>query len=165
MNEFELRRQLRALATERAPARDLWPAIAAGLPPRDAAPAASSWRRRHWAGWVMAASLAGMMVLLWPLQLAPPTPEPGVHTVRSEAPTPLLWQAMALRLEYSIAIAQLADTPLPPELRPAVRELKESEQALREALRANPESTFLLGQLRRTYEQQLRLSQLGAALG
>jgi hypothetical protein len=168
MNEFEMRRHLRALRTERTPSRDLWPAIAAGLEPRGTTasprPAPPATGRRHWAGWAIAASLVGAMVLLWPLRTAHETAAPPELAARAPAVDPLRWQADALRLEYSLAIAQLAEIPLPPELRPAARELKDSEQSLREALRADPGSTYLLGQLRRTYEQQLRLSQL-AALG
>lgn len=163
MNEFELRRQLRALPTERDPAHDLWPAIAARLPSRDTA-APRPGARGRLAGWAVAASLLAATILLWPLRTAHETPPPVAEAARAPINGPLRWQADALRLEYSLAIAQLAEAPVPPELRPAVRELKQSEQALRAALRADPGSTYLLGQLRRTYEQQLRLSQL-AALG
>lgn len=167
MNEFELRRKLRSLPGERAPARDLWPDIAARLEPRTALATKPRARFPHLTGWAMAASLLAAALLLWPLrsadERAPVSTGPAADmAARMPASDPLRWQVDALRLEYSLAIAQLADAPMPPELRPAQRELKASEQALREALRADPGSTYLLGQLRRTYEHQLRLSQLAA---
>jgi hypothetical protein len=163
MNEFELRRHLRDLPHEREPSRDLWPEIAARIaadPPRESNPPRSrpSPSRRVPIALAAAAGLVAMLAAgLFRSDDALPTPDPLVADHVG-----VLREAAAMRFEYRIAIAQLSDTPLPPELRPAARELKQAEAMLRDALLENPDSTFLLGQLRRTYEQQLRLSQRAA---
>jgi hypothetical protein len=172
VNDIELLRALRGLDRERSPARDLWPGIAAGMAagraPVHRAP------RRRWIPLAMAAAATLAAVLMWPATLEqidvpagqqmaapdsmPPTDPAQLHGER------MLRQADALSIEFRVALAQLHTGPLPPALRPAARDLRESELALREALREQPQSRFLLDQLRRTYEQQLRLSQM-AVLG
>ena len=160
MNDLELLRALRGLDAGRDPQRDLWPGIAAAIAatPR---PAAGRDALRRWTPWALAASALLASVLMWPQRLTEPAAPPAPEWASA---TPLLREADALSLEYRVALAQLAEAPLPPALRPALRELKDSEQSLRAALREQPESVYLLEQLRRTYEQQLRLSQL-VALG
>jgi hypothetical protein len=177
MNDMELLRALRALDRERSPRRDLWPAIAAGI---EAGHPRSHRRppRRHWVPLAMAASALLAAVVMWPAALedgepgsasAPVAvilegdPEADADLGRAHGDR-MLRQADALSIEFRVALAQLEAGPLPPALRPAARDLRESELALREALREQPHSRYLLGQLRRTYEQQLRLSQM-AALG
>jgi hypothetical protein len=177
-DDLELRRALRALDRERNPGRDLWPDIAATiqagtLRQAPAHPVRSS-TRRHLLPLAMAASALLAAVVLWPSVLD--APQPTVAEVnraeREAAPVAglgeahgerMLRQVDALSIEFRVALAQL-EGPLPPALRPAARDLRDSELALRDALREQPQSRFLLDQLRRTYEQQLRLSQL-AALG
>jgi hypothetical protein len=114
--------------------------------------------------------------VLWPSALDEPQEAQMAAEVRSADPATvpvadlgeahgerMLRQVDALSIEFRVALAQL-EGPLPPALRPAARDLRDSELALRDALREQPHSRYLLDQLRRTYEQQLRLSQL-AALG
>lgn len=169
MDEFELRRRLQGLASEREPARDLWPGIAAAM--AEAPAARASRRRAPWLPMALAASAALLAIMLLPLPHGPisepeaerASMQPGHGPLQHDPlESVVLREAAAMAFEYRLALAQLA--PLPPELRPAARELKQSEEALREALRAQPEATWLLAQLRRNYEQRLRLSQL-AALG
>jgi hypothetical protein len=167
MNELELRRSLRQLAAGRSPQRDLWPEIAASISERPATslPAAGTTRRRQrWAGWALAASVLGAAILLWPLQADRTGLDPPALAASAPSPEPAQWQASMMHFEYQLALAQAAGAPLPRELQPVAQELKDSEQALRDALRQQPGSTYLLAQLRRTYQQQLRLSQL-ARLG
>ncbi len=159
MNEFELRRRLADLRQEREPGHDLWPAIERAIAVAPAARGRHPGRWPHWHGWAMAASLALAALLLWPQQAEQELPPVASALPRSPAHIAIERQADALSIEYRVALAQLAGGPLPDELRPALRELRDSEAQIREALRQNPESTYLLSQLRRTYEQQLRLSQ------
>jgi len=166
MNEFELKRRLGELPRERSPQRDLWPSIEAGIASAPARRQSGRRSPRHWAPWALAASVALAAVLMWPEAVEQPAPS-ETHAMPAMAGhlppyQGIAWQADALSIEYRVALAQLAPVPLPDELEPVARELRESEQSLRSALRQNPESTFLLAQLRRTYEQQLRLSQLAA---
>jgi hypothetical protein len=168
MDELELRRALRDMRREREPRRELWPGIAAAI--ATGGTARGTARRPAWLPLAMAASIVAALVLLWPATVdqrpgeivaeapAEPSPAPGIEA------RALLRQADSMSVEFRVVLAQLADAPLPPELRAIARELRDSEQLLREALRQQPESRYLLGQLRRNYEQQLRLSQL-AALG
>ena len=167
MNEFELKRRLGELPRERSPQRELWPAIEAGIVAAQPQRHAGRRSQRHWAPWALAASVALTAVLMWPEAVEQTDSSSGAGMLPIAGQLPLAyqgiaWQADALSIEYRVALAQLAPVPLPDELEPVARELRESEQSLREALRQNPGSTFLLAQLRRTYEQQLRLSQLAA---
>jgi hypothetical protein len=176
MNDFEMRRQLRELAAERSPPRDLWPGIAARLASaRDTdAPPVPSRKGNRWLPLALAASALLAAVLMWPPpadMLSPPPPADvaaidGAHSRADpdmgEAHAAMLREVEAMRFEFHVALAQLADVPLPPEWRAVMRELKDSEQSLREALEAQPDSTWLLAQLRRTYEQRLKLGQLAA---
>jgi len=144
MDELELRRQLRGLAREREPGRDLWAGIATRLPARRSPP------RWPWAGLALAASVALLALLFRPQADIAQLASPGLSRM-----------ADAVHLEYRAAQAQLAGPVLSAELRQADRALQESEHALRAALRADPQATYLLSQLRRTAEQRLRIRQLG----
>ena len=143
-DDLALRRALRGLATERDPAHDLWTGIAARLP---AQPARSHHRMPLL--FAMAASLVLVAVLA--LQYAPtePPPSPRNDLVQREAD--------AISREYRSAFAQLG--PLPPPLQPAVDELDRSAVAIEQALREQPDATYLLTRLRSTYERRLRLAQ------
>jgi hypothetical protein len=165
MDDFELRRRLRGLAGEREPSRELWPGIAAAIaasPARSRQARSRRPRPPRWLGWAAAAAVTCLAVLLWPQQAADPLlsaeHRPDSEQARHQAH--MQQELAAMHWEYRLALAQLAETPMPPALRPAARELKESERALRDALREQPQATYLLAQLRRTYEQQLRLGQL-----
>ncbi len=149
MNEFELRRRLSNLPAERDPSRDLWPGIAVRI---GAAPDA----RRRWGRWLpaLAATLAAVALLLPALRpgLAPETDPSFQHTlVRTEAE--------ALAAEFQGALRALGPVRIPPPLQPTASSLDRDLAALHEALRSEPEATFLLEHLRRAYAQRLRLTQ------
>lgn len=152
MNEFELRRQLRELRTDAEPAHDLWPAIEARLPASQ--PTRGGFR---WLPLALAASLA--VAALVAHQTVGPTADPDAGRapalVRGSEPLPRA--ATALDIEYRAALAGLPPVALPPELRDTALLLDDSALELREALRQQPDSRFLLDQLRRTYALRLQL--------
>jgi hypothetical protein len=167
MNEFELRRQLRALDRERSPEQDLWPTIAtriAALPARRAPVP-------QWSRWAVAALLlvAVGAALRWMAPQPSPTADEAAVAIAPEPPStvtvrsPLLREADALNLQYRAALAEFA-APLPRELQPAATTLNASAAELRAALSEHPDNPYLLNQLRRTYDLRLRLNQL-ASLG
>lgn len=146
-DDLALRRALRGLAQEREPAHDLWTGIAARLPAQTQAP--SRIRSRTPLLFALAASL--LLVAVLALQYAPvePPPSPRNDLVQREAD--------AISREYRSAFAQLG--PLPPPLQPAADELDRSAVAIEQALREQPDATYLLTRLRSTYELRLRLAQ------
>ena len=189
MDDFELRRALRNLAAGRTPDRDLWPGIAArlGEPLRATAPVAGA--RTRWPLLLgMAASLLVAVLLALPLlpgtppqdspppalvaqepapaladpQASSPSPSPSPSPVRA-IQHPSLLQADALTLEYAAVLQQFEGAQLPPALRPALADLDGSAREIRAALRQDPQSDFLLGQLRRTYAQRLHVTRLALA--
>lgn len=158
MNELELRQALRGLRQDRDPAHDLWPGIASRLP-------AAAPRRRHWLPLALAAASALVAVMVTRLP-APDSAAPSSAAVvtASAASAPLLREADVMIVEYRAALAELSQAPLPLPLRPLADQLDDGARELRDALEHNPQSLDLLHQLRRTYDQRLRLSQR-AALG
>jgi len=148
MSETELRWQLRQLPRELDPPRDLWPGIAARLPPQ--AP-----RRglRPWLGGLaLAASVSLAVGLAWQLRAPTSAPDnPQRELVQREAE--------AMTLEFQAALDQFEGATLPEPLVPALATLDQSAEDIRAALAANPEASYLLGQLRRTYARRLALTQ------
>jgi len=162
MNEFELLRSLRDLPREREPARDLWPGIAARIAtPAMTGTAPARAPRRAWLA--LAASLllgAVLAPLLWNPGPAPDLATTPAPVASAPQPRGLQPEADAMTLEYVAALDQLGGPQLPPALAPALSELDLSATQIRAALRQDPSATYLLAQLRRTYEQRLRLTQL-----
>lgn len=162
MSELDLRWQLRQLPREITPERDLWPDIAARLPQ---APRKS--RRPFWQGLAIAASLSLAVGMAWfgSLESGNTLGNPQARLVEGEA--------NAMIREYQSALAQLdplgvlvpLDTPAlqDPSLTDRVRSdlaiLDHSADSIRAALKADPNSTFLLEQLKRTYARRLSLTQ------
>lgn len=152
MNELSQRQALRALRQERQPSRDLWPEIAGRLGP----PAS---QRRHSRWWI---AVAASLVLALPAPLlwqgppnAPPQSPPAEGLVRD---------ADAMAIQYRAALAELSAAPLPLSLRGLADDLERDAEHLHQTLEAHPQALVVLHQLRRTYDQRLRLSQR-AALG
>ncbi len=138
MNEFEWRRQLRALRQPVAPRRDLWRAIDATLTGA-AADAPEPARIRSTAGrWLLGAGVAASIVFAGTL---------GRH----------LWPATAI----PVAPPSLGHwRPADPRLTGAAIELDTARLELRQALQQNPHSPVLQRLLTRTRQQQDRLRQL-----
>lgn len=142
MNEFEWRRQLRALRQPLQPQRDLWLAIDASLDttgasaPKVGHPKAA---RRTWLPGVgLAASLLLAGVIGWHLL---PTPATGT----SAGSTP--WK------------------PADPRLAGAAIELDSARLELQMALRQAPDSSALQRLLNRTERQQAQLRHLASQAG
>ncbi|GAB2496642.1 hypothetical protein [Arenimonas alkanexedens] len=151
MSEIELRGQLRQLPHELDPPRDLWPGIAARLPAR--AP-----RRRTgvWLGGLaLAASLCLAVGLAWQVRQPDAAPaDPQAELVQREAE--------AMTREYRAALDQFQGLAMPEPLAPALATLDRSADEIRAALEADPDASYLLGKLRRTYAQRLVLTQRAA---
>ena len=146
-----LRWQLRALRRDEAPARDLWPGIAAALTTHQPAPAP---RRRPWlAPAAMAASLLLVVgVLAWQqATLAPFAPLPRETLVQREAD--------GLTRSYQAALQEFAPVSPAGSLQPAIAVLDRDVALIRDALQQAPDSRLLLEQLRRTYAHRLALAQ------
>lgn len=166
MSELDLRWQLRQLPREITPARDLWPDIAARLPQLSQLPRKS--RRPLWQGLAMAASLSLAVGIAWfgsPESGNPPS-DPQARLVEGEA--------NAMIREYQSALAQLGqagqldtqalqDPALTDRVRSDLAILDHSADSIRAALKADPDSTFLLEQLKRTYARRLSLTQRALA--
>lgn len=138
-----LDRAVRALPRELAPARDLWPALAARLPER------RQQRRRGQTGlWAAAAALGA----LWFATLPAPAPvsEPALT-----ASLPLETQLQAVY--ETVQAAQLAtlSTPAYPEL----QVWDEAIDQVLAALQVYPDDPYLLDQLDRLYRQRLQALQ------
>lgn len=157
---------LDALPRQMTPPVDGWSRLQAALPPRAAgesvaAPGLRAGRqplrspRRRWA--VMAGTaLAASVALYW---VAPSVLQPPGRA--AAAPTLLQQQASVMTSEYQQAMAILpaADAP---EWAPALQELDESVDQIREAMAQSPRSRHLLEQLQRTYALRLELTRQAA---
>lgn len=162
MSELDLRWQLRQLPREITPERDLWPDIAARLPqvPRKS-------RRPLWQGLAIAASLSLAVGIAWF-----GTPESGNPPSNRQARL-VEGETNAMIREYQSALAQLdplgvlvaldtqalQDPSLTDRVRSDLAILDHSADSIRAALKADPDSTFLLEQLKRTYARRLSLTQ------
>ncbi|MCB1560533.1 MAG: hypothetical protein KDI75_05500 [Xanthomonadales bacterium] len=166
---FELRRRLRGLSADRDPSRDLWPGIAQRLD-RVATPAMlpsmARRRRSRWQTWTaLAASVLGAAVLVsfWPDAIQGPTATDSPVAMRGAAAgsRALRIQAQAMTVEYQAALLEIDAGRMPVPLQAAAAELDRSASQIREAMRRDPQSSFLLERLRDVYAQRLRLSQRG----
>lgn len=137
-----LDRAVRALPRELAPARDLWPALAARLPAR---------RQQRWRGqtslWVAAALLAAVWISPLRLNLdlaSPPQPAATTAAILQEQ-----WQAAQETARASVAYHPgLASLPPDSEWDTAIAQVLA-------ALHEYPDDPFLLAQLDRLHRQRL----------
>lgn len=155
MSETEVLWQLRQLPRELEPGRDLWPAIAAGLAGQHAP------RRPRWlVPLALAASLLITAGLVGRAQLQGPAP---LDTPRAEADAissvVVRSEARAVTDEYQAALRQFQGAPMPADVQPTLKALDRSVVQIQRAIAADPDSLFLLGQLRRTYSTRLALTQ------
>jgi hypothetical protein len=153
MTETDLRWQLRQLPREIEPTSDLWPGILAGIERRAVSP------RRHWlAGFATAASVLLAAGLFWkasPSVAPTPTPDITARIVNSES--------RALTTEYQAALRQFDGAPIAEPMSKSLGELDRSVVQIQQAIAANPDSLFLLQQLRKTYSRRLALTQRAVA--
>ncbi len=157
MNELELKRGLRALATPATPEVDLWPAIAAriGARPR----AARRWPR------ALAAALVGALALGVALRggeravpLAQVRQPAGPSTLVAEAQGMRTGTEAALQAPFGSALeAQRLLAASSPDVRAAFAELDAADRQLADALATAPDSTLIFDLLRRSQERRARL--------
>jgi hypothetical protein len=161
-DDLQLRRQLRALAQDRPPRRDLWPAIAAALP---AQRRSARWRRP---GPALSALAAGTVLALGlalvPLPVADRAPPSNLDTPAAPAPD----SAQVLLTAYDQVLAAERDwrrQQPPPATAPgaleriaAARELDASLAQLAAALRIEPQSQLLRRLMHQTLQQRTALT-------
>ena len=155
MRETEILWRLRQLPRDVEPGRDLWPTIAAGIA-RQRAP-----QRPRWlaplalvASLLLTVGLVGRAQFQHPAQVDTPRAEADAISsvvVRSEA--------RAVTEEYQAALRQLQGAPVPADVQPTLQALDRSVAQIHRAIAADPDSVFLLDQLRRTYSTRLALTQ------
>lgn len=153
MTETDLRWQLRQLPREIEPTRELWPGILAGI---ERPPVRS--RRAWFAGFAMAASVLLAAGLFWkasPSMAPPPTPDITARIVSSES--------RAITTEYQAALRQFDGAPIAAPMSESLGELDRSVVQIQSAIAADPDSLFLLQQLRKTYSRRLALTQRAIA--
>ena len=152
--EAALRWQLRALRQEREPGTDLWPGIAARLaearPSVGVPPPARGTRRML--PWAMVASLLLAVGVVWQMIPGASPGNPGGSRLIRQ-------QAVSMSQEYEGAIARLQQAATHPEMHGAFVELDRSAAQILTAIDRDPEATFLLEKLRRTYARRLQLTQ------
>lgn len=168
MRDHHFRWRLRQLPRELEPGRDLWPAIAAviGMPSARVAQALRSGTPRTGARWQRwAASIAaGLLFAGMGLSISKPNLWRSLYTPRTSEHRLVLKEADAIRKHYKAELAQFRGVPVPADFAPALRELDASADGIRQALDAQPDAVFLLGQLRHTYARRLELTQRLAML-
>jgi hypothetical protein len=150
MKETDLRWQLRQLPRELDLPNDLWPAIEAGIRREPARPRSTRWP----AALAAAATFVLAAGLYWRAdQAAMPVEATPIEAriVNNEA--------RAITDEYQAAIKQFDGAPLAPQVEPSIAALDRSVAQIQSAIVADPDSVFLLDQLRRTYERRLELTQ------
>lgn len=145
-----LRWQLRALRRDELPERDLWPAIAAGLPARQPARRRATWL----APLAMAASLLLVVGVVGVWQAGR---SPMASAFSSESLVQR--EADGLTRQYRAALQELAPGSSPGSLQPTFAVLDRDAALIRAALTQAPDSQLLLEQLRRTYARHLALAQ------
>jgi hypothetical protein len=148
MKETDLRWQLRQLPREMNLPKDLWPAIEAGIRREPA--------RRH--RWPAALAAAATFVLAAGLFWRADQNVAPVEAAPIEARI-VISEARAITDEYQAAIKQFDGAPLAPQVEPSIAALDRSVAQIQSAIVADPNSVFLLDQLRRTYEHRLELTQ------
>lgn len=153
MKETDLRWQLRQLPREVDPSRDLWPGIEAGITHR---------RARAPRRWPIAIAAAASMLLAAGLYWradAGPAPVGAGHLQARIVSS----EARAITDEYQAALRQLEGAPVSPQVEPSIAALDRSVAQIQSAIVADPDSVFLLEQLRRTYNTRLQLTQRALA--
>ena len=154
MTETDLRWQLRQLPREIEPTRDLWPGIAAAIERRPA-PRAHRWMLPSFG---MAASVLVVAGLAWK-HLGSSVPTVPVEAAADTSALVVATESRAITDEYQAALRQYKGAPVPAALEPTLGELDRSVVQIQRAIARDPDSVFLLEQLRRTYSTRLALTQ------
>jgi hypothetical protein len=108
----------------------------------------------------MAASVLVVAGLAWK-QFGSPLPAPAVPVEAAADASALVvaTESRAITDEYQAALRQYKGAPVPAVLQPTLGELDRSVVQIQRAIARDPDSVFLLEQLRRTYSTRLALTQ------
>lgn len=150
MTETDLRWRLRQLPRDVEPSRDLWAGIAA----RIEAPAPRRTPRAWWMTLAMAASVVVALGIGWRLSPAGSPAPASAQTGRLVAR-----EAKVMTIEYESALRQFHGAPVPDSLAGSLQTLDTSAEQIRQAIATDPQSVYLLQQLRKTYSRRLALTQ------
>ncbi len=163
VSEFEYRRQLKALPREMDPDSDLWQSIAARLQ----APAPRSARAPRWLRYAIAAGVTCAALVLGSHYL-PRTETAHVMVDANANANAAPWvvrEAEMLKTSMDAALVDgtgVSATNLGAHpdraITASLRELSSAEAELDQALRMNPQSTFLLDRLRHVQQKKARLT-------
>jgi len=163
MGDAQLQLALRGMRRDIEPTRDLWPGIAARLSPQfqhvPVQSAGTSAKVSPIWPWALAASLMLALGLL--VQPSPQTVRPLAVADTSSNPSNtavLPVQAQVMGLHYQAALRELNTTGLPASWQPGLQALDHSAAQIQAALRKNPDSPWLMGQLRQIYLRKIALS-------
>lgn len=150
MPAIDPRWRLRQLPRDIEPSRDLWPDILAGIEHR---PVRATGRR-----WLGGLAIAASLLLAFGLfrQGQPPATTATGDDGRALV---VRVESRAITDQYQAALRQFDGAPVPAQLRPSLNTLDRSVLQIRRALADDPDSVFLLQQLRRTYSRRLALTQ------
>jgi hypothetical protein len=153
-DEDTLHWQLQRLRRDVEPGADLWPGIAARLSAKPQQPARGQRRRlRRSAPWAMAASILLAVGVVW--QLGHQAPDRAPSSVE-----PLVLQeAQSMTQQYQRDLAGVQQAETHPEMATALEDLDRSAAQILSAIARDPNASFLLDQLRRTYVRRLQLTQ------
>lgn len=163
VSEFEYRRQLKALPREIDPDSDLWTGIAARLQ----APAPRSAPAPRWLRYAIAAGVTCAALVLGSHYLAQTgTVEVVVDGNPSVNSAPwVVREAEMLKTSMDAALVDgtgvsASNLGAHPDraITASLRELSSAEAELDQALRMNPQSTFLLDRLRHVQQKKARLT-------
>lgn len=148
IGEAELRLALRGLRRDIEPERDLWPSIAARLPPQ-------RMTRRPAPVWPLALAASMLLALGLAWQAGPRDTRPvAIDAPRASLPD----TAEVLTAHYQAALRELDVRATPVSWQPGLEALDRSAEQVREALRHSPDSSLLLEQLRQIYTRRIALS-------
>jgi hypothetical protein len=150
MKETDLRWQLRQLPREIELEHDLWPSIEAGIRRKPV--------QRSNARWSVGIAAAATLLLAGGLYWRAGAGQPAVAPQPMEARI-VSREARAITDEYQAALRQFDGAPVSPTVEPSLAALDRSVAQIQSAIVADPDSIFLLDQLRRTYARRLELTQ------
>lgn len=158
MNEFELRRELRELRSDREPARDLWPQIASRMQCEEL-PAEVPVRKRR-ANWLPLSAAAAIAVSLGA----------GIFSMALQGPSfadPAAPDGMppGFSVQSQIERARELALTVDPRLAGAEVVVDAANAELEEALRQQPDAVYLVGLINRTHAQRRKLARLGLDAG
>ena len=162
MSELEYRRALKALPREIEPERDLWSGIAARIAPDTGA----ARRRPGWMRYAIAAGLTATAIALGALLVPRLTDDAAQLAMEPDTASPwVLREADLIKADLDAALTtaggpEAAEYARAPNLvlSASLKELDSAQSELDQALRQNPDSTFLLDRIRRVQQQKARLT-------